>query len=117
MYLQQPSDEQVHEFILNQFVVLWEEYARERGGIPAGNLVEVAYDDLARDPVATIGRIYATLGLDGFEERMRARCVAELERPVVREHKVNRFNEMPPELKARVAARWEGFTKAWGYDW
>ena len=42
---------------------------------------------------------------------------AELERPVVREHKVNRFNEMPPELKARVAARWEGFTKAWGYDW
>lgn len=42
---------QVHEFILSQFATLWEEYASARGLIPRGNLVEVSYDELARDPV------------------------------------------------------------------
>jgi len=117
MYLKQPSDAQVHEFILAQFVTLWEEYDRARGLVPRGNLVEVAYDDLSKDPTGTIGHIYAALGLEGFEERMRARCAAELRRPVVQTHKVNRFDAVPDELRAQVAARWADYSRAWGYEW
>ena len=66
----------MHEFILNQFQVLWQEYDEARAKIPAGNLVEVSYADLSKQPVETLASIYSTLGIDGYEERMRARVAA-----------------------------------------
>ena len=101
----------------HRFVTLWDEYESARGLVPAGNLVEVAYADLAKAPVETIGAIYAKLGLEGYDERMRARVSAELARPVVKGHKVNTFEPLPAELKQQVSARWARFSKAWGYEW
>ena len=117
MYLATPTDEQIHEFILNQFVVLWREYDAARKLIPKGNLVEVAYSDLAKDPVETIARIYSKLSIDGFDERMRARVVAACERPQVKGHKVNKLGKLPDDLKAHVAERWADYCEAWGYEW
>ena len=51
MYLATPTDEQIHEFILNQFEVLWREYAAARALVPAGNLVEISYAELTAEPV------------------------------------------------------------------
>jgi len=55
MYLATPTDEQIHEFILNQFEVLWREYAAARALVPAGNLVEISYAELTAEPVGIIG--------------------------------------------------------------
>ena len=78
--------------------------------------MEVAYDDLAKQPVETIREIYSRLGIGGFEERMRARVEATFATPTVKGHKVNKFDELPAQLRESVAARWEAYTKAWGYD-
>lgn len=116
-YLARPTDEQVHEFILSQFVTLWDEYDKARAAVPDGNLVEVSYDELVADPVATVGRIYERLGIGGFEGHMRERVAAAAARPAVKEYKVNRLGELPPDLRERVARRWAAYTKAWGYEW
>ena len=79
--------------------------------------VEVAYADLAKDPTGTIGKIYSTLGLEGFESRVKPLVEAETQRAAVKGHKVNRFAPMPQELKRIVAKEWEAFSKAWGYQW
>jgi hypothetical protein len=116
-YLAQPTDEQVHEFILNQFVVLWDEYDKARRQVPKGNLAEVSYEELTADPVGTIGSIYSTLGIDGYDEHVKAHVAAAVERPTVKGHKVNEFNQLPPELKEIVSKRWAAYTDAWGYKW
>ena len=36
--------------------------------IPAGNLVEVRYEDLDKEPLAQLRKIYETLSLPGFAE-------------------------------------------------
>lgn len=69
MYLATPADEQIHEFILNQFSLLWREYAADRESIPEGNLHELSYDELTADPVAAMEAIYRDLNLEGFEAR------------------------------------------------
>ena len=51
MYLATPTSEQIHEFILNQFEVLWREYAAARALVPPGNLVEISYAELTAEPV------------------------------------------------------------------
>ena len=82
-----------------------------------GNLVEVAYDDLAKNPVGVLRDIYARLGLDGFEERVKPKVESHMSRAAVKGHKVNKFDELPDELRASVAARWRAYSDALGYQW
>ena len=117
MYLARPTDAMIHDFILSQFVTLWDEYQKARSAIPQGNLVEVGYAELVRDPQGTVARIYSSLGVSGFDERMRARVEAHTRRPTVRGHKVNSLGELEPALRRRVAERWKAYSEAWGYEW
>ena len=45
-----------------------EVYLEQRDQIPAGRLVEIQYEELERDKVGQIRRIYDNLGLDGYGE-------------------------------------------------
>lgn len=122
MYLAKPSDQQIHEFILNQFEVLWREYAAARAAIPKGNLVELSYAELTDDPVAALGRVYDTLALDGWQDGVgtgsggvRARVAAQV--AGLKAYKRNNFEPLPAELRDMVAQRWSDYTEAWGYRW
>lgn len=42
-------------------------FARSRSLIPAGQLVEIAYDDLVGEPLKTLQRIYSALGISGWD--------------------------------------------------
>ena len=44
-----------------------ERYFSTKMAIPSGNLVEVTYEELVSDRVSTLSRIYAQLGLPGFD--------------------------------------------------
>jgi hypothetical protein len=43
-------------------------YLQERSLIPAGNLVEIRYEDLVASPFPTLTRIYSELSLSGFDQ-------------------------------------------------
>ena len=122
MYVKQPSDAQVHDFILEQFVTLWDEYAAEREKIPAGNLVEMSYEELSTDPVGAVRRVYAELSLPGFDERVGPRIEAlqagraSAGGPQLQGYRKNAFRPLPPELRELVARRWADYAAAWGYS-
>ena len=85
----------MHEFILSQFVTLWEEYDRARALVPRGNLVEVSYEALAADPVGTVGSIYSALGIAGFEERVKPALQREVTR--LADYQPNEHAPLPTE--------------------
>ena len=181
MYLAAPTDEQIHEFILNQFEVrcrdersgrhttrcrglalpcavgsrcrepracaascwymylaaprllltasaatrrldathpwpqvLWREYAADRGAIPAGALHELSFEELTHDPAAALGAIYAKLGLEGYEARVRPRVEAQVGGRL-RGYKKNEHADVDPAVRALVARRWADYIAAWGY--
>lgn len=66
--LQETSDALIEETTLAGGVLLWRQYLADRDRIRPGHLVEVGYDDLLRDPLAEVRRVYAELGLPGFED-------------------------------------------------
>ncbi len=65
--LQQISDEELDEIIFDHFIYLMEQYEKEKVFIPDGNLIEITYEELKDDSFKTIQKIYADLGLPGFE--------------------------------------------------
>src|SRR5262245_20362302 len=57
----------IENYVLASFDSLYRNFAQARAGIAAGQFCETRYEDLVANPLAELERIYAQLGLDGFE--------------------------------------------------
>lgn len=109
--LQTIDDVQIERYVLKFYRQMMERYLDERDKIPAGNLVEVRYEDLVADPAAETKRIYADLGLPGWEgAREDVRAYAHSQRGYVK----NVFTESPSDIQ-KVEEHWKFAIEAWGY--
>ena len=64
--LQRLRAEHAGETVLTLYEDMMRQFFAERALIPTGNLVEVCFEDLERDPLGELRRVYATLGLPGY---------------------------------------------------
>ena len=87
--------------LFRSFARLTEDYDADRHVVPPDRLIELRYEDLIKDPIATMRDIYARLDIGDFaaaEAPMQAYLDAQ------KEHRVSEY-EMPPELKRKVVER------------
>ena len=54
------------DYVLDMFARLTEDYEEDRHVIPKGRLIELRYEDLIKDPIATLRDIYARLDIGDF---------------------------------------------------
>jgi hypothetical protein len=104
-------DSWLDDYVLDMFARLTEDYEEDRHLIPADRLIELRYEDLIKDPLATLRDIYARLDIGDFasaEAPMQAYLDAQ------KEHRVSEY-EMPPELKRKVVERLGPYIDRFGY--
>jgi omega-hydroxy-beta-dihydromenaquinone-9 sulfotransferase len=104
-------DRWLDDYVLDMFVRLTEDYEADHHIIPKGRLIELRYEDLIKDPIATMRDIYARLDIGDFahsEAPMRAYLDAQ------KEHRVSEY-EMPFELKRKVVERLGPYIDRYGY--
>lgn len=65
--LQDYSNVAIEENILSFYKDVMKSYFTERPYIPAGNLVEIRFEEFERDPLECLHRIYCELELSGWE--------------------------------------------------
>ena len=96
-------------------LVIYEKVMRrffeDRALVPPGNLAEVSYEALERDPEGELRRIYETLGLSSYDAAAPAfrAYLASL-----RSYRKNRF-ELPDDERRRVEEQWGFAFDALGY--
>ncbi len=100
------------ERILRRYRDLYDTYLRNRGLVPPGHLIEVAYADLDTDPVSTLERIYSALELPPFDA---TREPVERYLESIRGYAKNVYPELEPRLAARIAEQWGPCFTEWGY--
>ncbi len=101
------------ERALGQWREMYEAYFAERPLIPAGNLHEIAFGDLERDPIGELRRMYESLGMPAIAEvepQMKEYIAS------VANYTKNRFAVLPPDLKARSAKTCRRGFDEWGYE-
>lgn len=111
-YLQVPDLDAVDERILRWYTELYDGWFEERAEIPANRVSEVAFDDLRRDPIGTLRRVYAEVELGPFEP---AQAAVEAHLARVAGHPRNEYPPLAPAERARVAEAWGRSFDAWGY--
>ena len=104
-------DSWLDDYVLDIFQRLTEAYEEDRHLIPKDRLVELRYEDLVKDPLATMRDLYARLDIGDFaaaEPSMQAYLDAQ------QEHRVSEY-EMPKRLKQKIVARLGPFIDRFGY--
>lgn len=106
--LQDYDDVDIDRAVLEVYPRLMEQLAADVAELPPGNYVQLDFDELEARPLAAVERIYATLGLDGFEA---ARPAFERYLASVSSYEKNRFG-FPPEVLELVDRNWGRYVAA-----
>ena len=109
---QKADPARLHGQVLRQYGSMYEAFFEERELIPTGRLCEVAFEDLEKDPVGQVARVYGELGLPDFAA---ARPALEEYVGSLGGYKKNEHPTLPADVRAEIAARWRRCFDAWNY--
>jgi omega-hydroxy-beta-dihydromenaquinone-9 sulfotransferase len=98
--------------VLSTYTIMYDAYFTDRARIPSGQLVEIAYEDLQRDPIGQLRSIYDGLSLGEFDA---IRLEMESYVASIASYKKNRHPALDDATRRRVAEAWSRNFEAWGY--
>ena len=98
--------------IRDSYVSMMKQYMLEREFIPEGHLAEIRYEDLERDPLTELERMYSELGLPGWEQ-VREKVVVYLRNVAGYQKNVYQIDSQTIEV---VNREWGFAIEEWGYE-
>ncbi len=107
-----PKYDNLNELVFECHERMYRGFERSRSEIPAGHLCEVRYEDLVKNPVEEVRKIYEQLGLEDFEA-----VRSKLEEFVAgqKDYKTN-VHELPDDIRTQIQTRWKGYLERYGYS-
>jgi hypothetical protein len=109
--LQSPTYEGLEERVLSTFVRMYEKLEEGKRLLDPGQFYELSYEDLVRNPIAEMRKIYEHFRLPGFDA-----CLPRLHRylSAVSGYETNKYN-LSNEQRSLIAARWGDVIRRYGY--
>lgn len=109
--LQDISNDEIEQNIITVYRDLYEKYERDKHLIPAGNLIEVKFEDFEASPLEKTREIYQKLNLTGFDA---ARGDIEAYLGTKKGYKKNKYSYDPRTIEL-VEKNWKFALDQWGY--
>ena len=103
---------EMERFLVEAYRQMMAKFLRDREGILRGRLAEVRYEDLERDPLGELERLYAELDLPDWRV---CRPQVELYLRTLSSYRKNRFTMSQADID-RVTEHWGFAVDAWGYE-
>lgn len=107
-----PNFDGIDEYVLATFEKMYHSFERARPTIPHDRLYELRYEDLVREPLAEMEKVYEHLRLKNFTA---ARPKLEAYFAARRDYRTNR-HEVSNDLRAAIGKRWGGYIRRYGYE-
>ena len=109
----QPYDHvPIDEIIFRTYARMMDSLLRDSADLPADSYVELRFEDLQRDPMGELERIFGGLRLDGFVDAAPA-FTGYLDS--VRNYRKG-THRIPPDILERITDRWQPYIERWGYS-
>lgn len=110
--LQDISNEQMESNIIEAYKRLYYKYEEDKQQIPAGNLIEIKFEDFETNALEMTKKIYTTLSIPGFKEA-EADIVKYLDKK--KGYKKNAYQYAPRTVEL-VEKNWGFALEQWGYQ-
>jgi hypothetical protein len=109
--LQRPRGEGLEKRVFRDLSRMYRALWKQKELIPPENFCEIRYEDLVRNPVAEMRRIYGRLRLGQFDQ-VRPKIEQYFERE--KTYQTNCF-QLEPEAEAEISRRWRDFIQTYQY--
>lgn len=103
---------EIERHCVEMFRLMFEKYMADRTLIPEGHLAEIRFEDLERNPLAELERVYTELQLPGWQN---AKTSIEEYLGTLSGYRKNAF-EASQDVIDRVNQNWKFVVDAWGYE-
>ncbi|PNX50262.1 MAG: hypothetical protein BV458_13565 [Thermoplasmata archaeon M9B2D] len=109
--LQEASEETIETQVIQNYIRLMNSFFEQQPLIPKDRFVEVCYEDLTRDPIGQVTRIYETLKLPGLDN-----ALPEMKKYLSeqKEYKTNVY-AMDEKIVEQVDRHWKFTVDRWRY--
>lgn len=91
---------------------MYDAYFEERDLVPAGQLHELRFEDLQRDPIGELRKIYHALNLGPFDSAEGATWSYV---DSLGGYRQNDYAQLRPDDQTRIAQAWRRSFDRWGY--
>jgi hypothetical protein len=112
MGLQHLDEKYIDEMVIRRFTIMYDAFFEERSSIPEGRLHELSFEDLEKDPVGQVKRIYDSLDVPGFDA-MRPSLQRYVDSNAT--YRKNAYSDLAPSLRQEVGRAWRRNFEVWGY--
>ncbi|RYD28991.1 MAG: sulfotransferase [Verrucomicrobiaceae bacterium] len=111
-YLQRPDRSQVDDRIISRYTEMHDAFFAQRGLVAPERFHETSFEELENNPLESVRTIYRQLGLGGFGnfEPDLKNYLSSLEG-----YRKNRFQELEPAVRERLANEWKRSFDEWNY--
>ena len=99
--------------ILRRYQEMYDALFEDRKLIPAGQYVELAFEDFEQDMLGSMARIYEGLGLNGYTQA-EPKFKAHLE--TIKDYRKNEHPWLEESLRTRISTAWQREFQEWGYQ-
>jgi len=112
MGLQHFDVQRIAGVVIERFRIMYDSFFEERSLIPEGRFHEVCFEELEKDPVGQVKRIYDNLDMPGFDAAQ-----SSLQRYVdsIVSYRKNSYPELSSSLRRDVGRAWRRNFEEWGY--
>jgi hypothetical protein len=109
--LQEPKHRGLEEYVFSCFEAMYEKFERDRPLVPPGQLFEVRYEDLVRDPIEQMRSLYERLNLGEFETALPKLQAYFHDK---RDYRTGTY-QISDELGEQIDRRWGKYLRKYGY--
>jgi len=109
--LQMPRYKGLDEYVFECFTRMYRGFEKQQAEIEPGNICELRYENLVKDPVGEVRRIYQELGIGDFEAM---RPALEGYTGKQKDYQPNK-HELEEETKNEIRRRWGEYFEKYGY--
>jgi hypothetical protein len=110
--VQEIDTKELETWVLRFYTQLMQRFLADKSLIPKGNLVEVKYEDLDKEPLAQLRKVYETLSLSGFAE---AEPAFGTYLDSIKGYQKNVYKQLEDSLIVKVNQNWGFALEALGY--
>jgi omega-hydroxy-beta-dihydromenaquinone-9 sulfotransferase len=106
-----PPEDEIRRIVLADRPRFEDKLSQGLAGVAPSRVAWLRYEDLVRDPVEQLAKLYTHLGLGDF-----AGVESRIREQVARHHDYTARNALPPEpWREQVRSRWRGIYERYGY--
>lgn len=110
---QAANEKEVHNYIINSYRMMYEKYLADTKELKSNQLVSISFEELEKNPVGCLEKVYDSMGLGGFEQAKEA---IQGEVNDSSDYKKNNYLTLDDDKIALLKKEWGDIASRLGYS-